>query len=43
MSSCNNECAAQNPGVVERMTQVLDAQLARDNPKLPEDLVGHHP
>ena len=37
------ECSKENTAVVNRMRSALEAQLARDNPKLPEDLLGHHP
>lgn len=37
------ECSAQHPEVLTRMQQLLEAEFARDNPTLPEDLKGHHP
>ena len=37
------ECSKENTAVVNRMRSALDAQLARDNPTVPEALLGHHP
>lgn len=37
------ECAREHPAMATRMLKTLEAQLARDNPNLPEDLRGHHP
>jgi arylsulfatase A-like enzyme len=38
-----HECAAENPDRVSELLSLLEAQKAKDNPTLPEDLKGFHP
>jgi arylsulfatase A-like enzyme len=37
------ECSALHPEVVARMSQLIEAERAKDQATLPADLVGHHP